>query len=243
MPAHSPLMKTKKLRVQYRPYPVVGVISPWNFPLILSLGDAIPALQAGAAVVIKPSEVTPLGHRRDRRGLEARDRRPRRARRRQRRRRDGLGAGGRGRLRPVHGLRPHREEGAGAGRRDADPGQRRAGRQGPDDRAEERRHREGRQRGHLGLLPEHRPGLHVGRAALRGGAGLRRVRAPVHRRGEVAEAGHGRPRVRPGRRRDDLPAPDRDRRGPRRRRPRAAARRSSPAASASTGRATGTRRR
>jgi acyl-CoA reductase-like NAD-dependent aldehyde dehydrogenase len=57
---HSPLMKTKRLRVQYRPYPVVGVISPWNFPLILSLGDAIPALQAGAAVVIKPSEVTPL---------------------------------------------------------------------------------------------------------------------------------------------------------------------------------------
>ena len=61
VPAHSPLMKTKKLRVQYRPYPVVGVISPWNFPLILSLGDALPALQAGAAVVIKPSEVTPLG--------------------------------------------------------------------------------------------------------------------------------------------------------------------------------------
>jgi len=58
---HSPLMRTKRLRVQYRPYPVVGVISPWNFPLILSLGDAVPALQAGAAVVIKPSEVTPLG--------------------------------------------------------------------------------------------------------------------------------------------------------------------------------------
>ncbi|MFL5907245.1 MAG: aldehyde dehydrogenase family protein [Solirubrobacterales bacterium] len=59
--AHSPLMKMKRLRVQFRPYPVVGVISPWNFPLILSLGDAIPALQAGCAVVIKPSEVTPLG--------------------------------------------------------------------------------------------------------------------------------------------------------------------------------------
>ena len=59
--AHSPLMAAKKLRVQYRPFPVVGVISPWNFPLILSLGDAIPALQAGAAVVIKPSEITPLG--------------------------------------------------------------------------------------------------------------------------------------------------------------------------------------
>src|SRR4051812_31913335 len=61
VPAHSPLMKVKKLKVQYRPYPVVGVISPWNFPLILSLGDAIPALIAGAAVVIKPSEITPLG--------------------------------------------------------------------------------------------------------------------------------------------------------------------------------------
>ncbi len=58
---HSPLLAAKKLRIQYRPHPVVGIISPWNFPLILSLGDAIPALQAGAAVVIKPSELTPLG--------------------------------------------------------------------------------------------------------------------------------------------------------------------------------------
>lgn len=58
---HSPLSATRRLRVQYRPHPVVGLISPWNFPLILSLGDAIPALMAGAAVVMKPSEVTPLG--------------------------------------------------------------------------------------------------------------------------------------------------------------------------------------
>jgi acyl-CoA reductase-like NAD-dependent aldehyde dehydrogenase len=58
---HSPLLASKKLRIQYRPHPVVGIISPWNFPLILSLGDAIPALQAGCAVVIKPSEFTPLG--------------------------------------------------------------------------------------------------------------------------------------------------------------------------------------
>ncbi len=57
----SALLASKKLRVQYRPHPVVGIISPWNFPLILSLGDAIPALQAGAAVVVKPSEFTPLG--------------------------------------------------------------------------------------------------------------------------------------------------------------------------------------
>lgn len=41
------------------PYGLVGVISPWNFPLTLSLIDAIPALLAGCAVLIKPSEVTP----------------------------------------------------------------------------------------------------------------------------------------------------------------------------------------
>lgn len=41
------------------PYPLVGVISPWNFPLLLSLIDAVPALLAGCAVLIKPSEVTP----------------------------------------------------------------------------------------------------------------------------------------------------------------------------------------
>ena len=51
--------KVRRLRVRYRPYPVVGIISPWNFPLILSAGDGIPALMAGAAVVIKPSEFTP----------------------------------------------------------------------------------------------------------------------------------------------------------------------------------------
>lgn len=42
-----------------RPYPLVGVISPWNFPLLLGLIDVLPALAAGCAVVVKPSEVTP----------------------------------------------------------------------------------------------------------------------------------------------------------------------------------------
>ncbi|MBK8294509.1 MAG: aldehyde dehydrogenase family protein [Solirubrobacterales bacterium] len=58
---YSLMTATHKMRVQYRPHPVVGLISPWNFPLILSIGDAIPALMAGAAVVLKPSEFTPLG--------------------------------------------------------------------------------------------------------------------------------------------------------------------------------------
>ena len=41
------------------PYPLLGVISPWNFPLLLSFIDATPALLAGCAVIIKPSEITP----------------------------------------------------------------------------------------------------------------------------------------------------------------------------------------
>lgn len=41
------------------PYPLIGAISPWNFPMTLALIDAIPALMAGSAAIIKPSEVTP----------------------------------------------------------------------------------------------------------------------------------------------------------------------------------------
>lgn len=48
-----------RLKSQLVPYPLVGVISPWNFPLLLSTMDAIPALLAGCAVLVKPSEVTP----------------------------------------------------------------------------------------------------------------------------------------------------------------------------------------
>ena len=55
-----PLMRVKKLRAVYRPHQVVGNISPWNFPLILAFDDSVAALMAGAAVVIKPSEFTPL---------------------------------------------------------------------------------------------------------------------------------------------------------------------------------------
>ena len=44
---------------QFLPYALVGVISPWNFPLTLSMIDTIPALLAGCTVIVKPSEVTP----------------------------------------------------------------------------------------------------------------------------------------------------------------------------------------
>lgn len=36
------------------PYAVVGVISPWNFPLMLTLIDAVPALAAGCSILAKP---------------------------------------------------------------------------------------------------------------------------------------------------------------------------------------------
>ena len=57
---HVPLLRHRRAKISYHPYPVAGIISPWNFPLILSLGDGIPALVAGCALVIKPSEFTPL---------------------------------------------------------------------------------------------------------------------------------------------------------------------------------------
>jgi len=47
--------------VTYEPVGVVGVISPWNYPLNLAMVDAIPALLAGNAVVLKPDEKTPYG--------------------------------------------------------------------------------------------------------------------------------------------------------------------------------------
>src|SRR4051794_39828922 len=50
----------KKLYVRYQPHGLVGVIGPWNYPLSNSFGDAVPALFAGNAVILKPSEITPL---------------------------------------------------------------------------------------------------------------------------------------------------------------------------------------
>ncbi|BBC73459.1 NAD-dependent aldehyde dehydrogenase [Altererythrobacter sp. B11] len=58
---HGPsrAMPSVEVRTQFVPYPLVSVIGPWNAPMMLVLLDAIPALFAGCAVLIKPSEVTP----------------------------------------------------------------------------------------------------------------------------------------------------------------------------------------
>lgn len=52
-------MPSVRHRAREVPYPLVTVISPWNFPLLLAMIDALPALAAGCAVWIKPSEVAP----------------------------------------------------------------------------------------------------------------------------------------------------------------------------------------
>ena len=100
---------------------------------------------------------------------------------RHRRRLDRRGADRRRRLHDVHRLEPDRQGGdEGRGRR-ADPVLPRARRQGPDDRVRRRRHRARGQRRRVLLDEQRRPGVHLGRARLRRGAGLRRVRRAGHR--------------------------------------------------------------
>ncbi|MFF7640872.1 succinic semialdehyde dehydrogenase [Streptomyces canus] len=56
----SPFVLGRSMYTRRVPLGVVAVIGPWNNPLLNSFGDAIPALAAGNAVVLKPSEHTPL---------------------------------------------------------------------------------------------------------------------------------------------------------------------------------------
>ena len=47
-------------RIVYQPLGVIAIISPWNFPWATPLDEVVMALMAGNAVVVKPSELTPL---------------------------------------------------------------------------------------------------------------------------------------------------------------------------------------
>jgi len=49
----------KRIRITSIPYGTVAVISPWNYPFMLPAGIVLPALVAGNAVLLKPSELTP----------------------------------------------------------------------------------------------------------------------------------------------------------------------------------------
>ena len=53
-------MITKTTRVEREPFGVVGVIAPWNFPIVNPMRAVMAALVTGNAVVLKPSELSPL---------------------------------------------------------------------------------------------------------------------------------------------------------------------------------------
>ncbi|MFT4978893.1 MAG: coniferyl-aldehyde dehydrogenase, partial [Myxococcota bacterium] len=55
----SVLFRPGRGRVEYQPLGVIGIISPWNYPVLLALSPMIGALAAGNRVLLKPSELTP----------------------------------------------------------------------------------------------------------------------------------------------------------------------------------------
>jgi acyl-CoA reductase-like NAD-dependent aldehyde dehydrogenase len=60
VPHGNMVAKLKTGRLLREPYGVVGIISPWNYPFSIPAGEALAALVAGNAVVLKPSEFTSL---------------------------------------------------------------------------------------------------------------------------------------------------------------------------------------
>jgi coniferyl-aldehyde dehydrogenase len=55
----DPLFQPASARVRYEPLGVIGIISPWNYPLQLALSPLVDALAAGNRAMVKPSELTP----------------------------------------------------------------------------------------------------------------------------------------------------------------------------------------
>ena len=185
----APCVLGKRLLVRYEPLGVVGVIGPWNYPLTNSFGDAIPALAAGNAVILKPSEHTPMTSLLLAEGLRGERRARRRVRGGHRRRPDGRGARRPRRHGAVHRLDGDGPRGRGARGGAPHPCLAGARRQGPDDRARRRRSRAGGQRRRLLRDAERGPDLHLRRARVRRGRGARRVRAAPRRARRLAAPG------------------------------------------------------
>lgn len=61
---HNPVFRRRRCWNVIEPVGVFGLITPWNWPVLIPLGTIVPALLAGNAVVFKPSEYTPLVGRR-----------------------------------------------------------------------------------------------------------------------------------------------------------------------------------
>jgi acyl-CoA reductase-like NAD-dependent aldehyde dehydrogenase len=59
VPHHNLAVKAKTGWLHYEPHGVVAVISPWNYPFSIPISEIVPALAAGNAVLLKPSELTP----------------------------------------------------------------------------------------------------------------------------------------------------------------------------------------
>jgi len=60
LPHGNLAMKTKRGKLVREPYGVIGIIAPWNYPFSLPATETLAALVMGNAVVLKPSEMTPL---------------------------------------------------------------------------------------------------------------------------------------------------------------------------------------
>ncbi|MGC1687627.1 MAG: aldehyde dehydrogenase family protein [Candidatus Acidiferrales bacterium] len=59
IPHHNIAVKAKTGWLQFEAHGVVAVISPWNYPFSIPISEIVPALVAGNAVLLKPSELTP----------------------------------------------------------------------------------------------------------------------------------------------------------------------------------------
>jgi coniferyl-aldehyde dehydrogenase len=55
----DPLFQPASARVRHEPLGVIGIISPWNYPLQLACSPLVDAIAAGNRAMIKPSELTP----------------------------------------------------------------------------------------------------------------------------------------------------------------------------------------
>jgi len=60
VPHGSLAAKSKRGRLVFEPRGVIGIIAPWNYPFAIPATEALAAMVAGNAVVVKPSELTPL---------------------------------------------------------------------------------------------------------------------------------------------------------------------------------------
>lgn len=60
IPTPQAFLKTRDMKFHYQPIGVVGVISPWNYPMLLAMDEIVTSLMAGNGVIFKPASLTCL---------------------------------------------------------------------------------------------------------------------------------------------------------------------------------------